>query len=44
MNCDYPGKWKGEIERIEKAGETIILAGNVVSADDGEPPKWRRGF
>ncbi|BDC94319.1 hypothetical protein SAMN04487977_10343 [Treponema bryantii] len=35
VNCDYPGKWKGEIERIEKAGETIILAGHVVSADDG---------
>ena len=35
VNCDYPGKWKGEIERIETAGETVILVGHVVSADDG---------
>ena len=34
VNCDYPGKWKGEIERIENNGETIILAGHVFSADD----------
>ena len=34
VNCDYPGKWKGKIERIENNGETIILAGHVFSADD----------
>ena len=29
VNCDYPGEWDGEIERIEKAGETLITAVRV---------------
>ena len=43
INCDYPGKWKGEIERIERIKisktqeieeELIITAVNVLSRDD----------
>ena len=33
VNCDYPGEWDGEIERIEKAGETLITAVQVFSKD-----------
>ena len=33
VNCDYPGDWDGEIERIEENGDSIILAGRVFSAD-----------
>ena len=33
VNCDYPGEWDGEIERIEKAGETLITAVQVLSKD-----------
>ena len=32
-NCDYPGEWDGNIERVVEAGDTIILVGNVFSAD-----------
>lgn len=32
-NCDYPGEWDGEIERIEECGETIVLAGHVFPKD-----------
>ena len=32
-NCDYPGQWRGEIERIEEMGTTTILAGRVFPAD-----------
>lgn len=32
-NCDYPGSWLGEIERIEETGNTVILAGRVFPAD-----------
>lgn len=32
-NCEYPGKWDGRIERIEKAGNLIITAVNVFSSD-----------
>ena len=28
-NCDYPGEWNGEIERIEEIGSTVVLAGRV---------------
>lgn len=34
MNCDYPGEWKGEIERIETSGDIIILAARVFSKDN----------
>ncbi len=33
-NCDYPGKWKGEIERLEEFGSKIILVGKVQSEDE----------
>lgn len=33
VNCDYPGEWDGEIERIEKAGETFITAVRVFPKD-----------
>lgn len=32
-NCDYPGSWLGEIERVEENGDTVILAGRVFPAD-----------
>lgn len=32
-NCDYPGEWEGEIERIEENVNTIILAGRVFPTD-----------
>lgn len=32
-NCDYPGSWLGEIERVEESGDTVILAGRVFPAD-----------
>ena len=32
-NCDYPGSWLGEIERIEEDGDTVILAGHVFPVD-----------
>ena len=33
-NCDYPGKWKGDIERLEKFDSKIILVGKVKSEDE----------
>ena len=33
VNCDYPGEWDGEIERIEKAGETLITAVRIFPKD-----------
>lgn len=32
-NCDYPGKWKGELERLEEMDSKIILVGKVQSVD-----------
>ena len=32
-NCDYPGRWDGEIERIEETGSVIVLAGRVFPSD-----------
>ncbi len=32
-NCDYPGDWDGEIERIENLGDTIISAVRVFPKD-----------
>lgn len=32
-NCDYPGEWDGEIERIYKAGETWITVVCVFPRD-----------
>ena len=33
VNCDYPGKWEGEIERIFESGDEVVLAGHVFSLD-----------
>ena len=33
-NCDYPGEWCGEIERIEENSDSIILAGRVFPPDN----------
>ncbi len=32
-NCEYPGDWDGELERIEQAGDTIIAAARVWPRD-----------
>ncbi len=32
-NCEYPGEWSGEIERIEETAETIITAVKVYPRD-----------
>lgn len=34
VNCDYPGKWKGELEKIIELDSMIILAGLVQSEDE----------
>lgn len=31
-NCDYPGEWRGEIEREYRIGDTVIAAVRVWSA------------
>lgn len=33
VNCDYPGEWGGEIERMENIGETVITAMRVFPKD-----------
>lgn len=33
-NCDYPGEWRGKIEREYRIGNTVIAAARVWSADD----------
>lgn len=32
-NCEYPGRWSGEIERIERNGDLIITVTHVLSAE-----------
>ncbi|HHU72980.1 MAG TPA: nuclear transport factor 2 family protein [Clostridiales bacterium] len=32
-NCDYPGNWSGEVERIEQTGNTVITVTRVWSKD-----------
>ena len=32
-NCEYPGSWDGEIERIESLGSKLITAINVYPRD-----------
>ncbi len=31
-NCEYPGKWDGEVERIEEIGDLIITVTRVFSS------------
>ena len=33
VNCDYPGSWDGEIEKIMEIEDGFVLAGHVVSKD-----------
>lgn len=35
VNCEYPGNWLGEIERIEHCGDTSVSVARVWSPDDG---------
>ena len=35
-NCEYPGNWNGEIERVEENENTIILACRVFLTDNSE--------
>lgn len=32
-NCEYPGQWDGEIERIEQSGDLMITAVKVYTMD-----------
>lgn len=32
-NCQYPGQWAGEVERVEELGDPVITAAHVWSAD-----------
>lgn len=32
-NCEYPGQWDGEIERIEQNGDLMIMAAKVYTMD-----------
>lgn len=32
-NCDYPGEWDGEVERVETVGNTIITVTHVFPTD-----------
>ena len=32
-NCEYPGRWDGEIERLEQSGDLTVLAGHVWPED-----------
>lgn len=33
-NCEYPGNWKGNIDRIEVIGNLIITVTKVLSSDE----------
>ena len=32
-NCDYPGEWDGEVERVERNGDLIITVTHVYPKD-----------
>ena len=32
-NCEYPGRWGGEVERIERLGELLITVVHVCSLE-----------
>ena len=34
-NCDYPGEWDGEIERIEARGDQLVTVVRVFPRDGG---------
>jgi len=33
VNCEYPGAWDGEVERVERIGDLIVTAVRVFAAD-----------
>ena len=33
VNCDYPGSWDGEIEKVVETEDGVIVAGHVISKD-----------
>ena len=35
-NCEYPGAWAGELERVETAGDTVITAVRVYARESAE--------
>ena len=35
-NCEYPGKWRGNIERVESIGDLTILVGKILSCDTND--------
>lgn len=35
-NCEYPGIWKGEVERIEERGDIVISVARVWSDNEAE--------
>lgn len=35
-NCEYPGEWDGEIERIEETADTIITVVKVYPSDKSD--------
>lgn len=35
-NCEYPGRWNGEVERIEEMGNLIITVTRVFSEETSE--------
>ena len=35
-NCEYPGDWEGEIQRIETVGDLLITAVHVYSSDESQ--------
>ena len=45
-NCEYPGDWKGEVERIEQIGNTVITVTHVWSEEMSSHAvsflKWNR--
>lgn len=32
-NCDYPGSWDGEVERVEETGDTLVTVTHVYAQD-----------
>lgn len=35
VNCEYPGAWDGEVERVERIGGLIVTAVRVFAVDRG---------
>lgn len=32
-NCEYPGQWAGEVERVEEVGDLLVTATHVCATD-----------